>query len=107
MREGGGLASDAEDEEILEAQKTLARTEGIWAGPTGVATLAVLGRLLAKKQVDPAQTICVIVSETGLKTEAEVPTRQGTAFDYDSLRALVLSRLAPHPASPPGGEEKR
>ncbi|MEK6666669.1 MAG: pyridoxal-phosphate dependent enzyme, partial [candidate division NC10 bacterium] len=122
LREGGGVAGDAEDEEILEAQKTLARTEGIWAGPTGVATLAVLGRLLAKKQVDPGQTICVIVSETGLKTEAEVPTRQGTAFDYDSLRALVRSRLTPHPThdpltfilSPPrgrgqgeGGEEKR
>ena len=95
------MAGDAEDEEILEAQKTLARTEGIWAGPTGVATLAVLGRLLAKKQVDPGQTICVIVSETGLKTEAEVPTRQGTAFDYDSLRALVLSRLTPHPTHDP------
>jgi threonine synthase len=95
LRQNGGMAGDAEDEEILEAQKTLARTEGIWAGPTGVATLAVLGRLLAKKQVDPGQTICVIVSETGLKTEAEVPTRQGTAFDYDSLRALVHSRLAP------------
>ena len=93
LREGGGVAGDAEDEEILEAQKILAKIEGIWAGPTGVATLAVLGRLLAKKQVDPGQTICVIVSETGLKTEAEVPTRQGTAFDYDSLRALVLSRL--------------
>ncbi len=93
LRESGGVAGDAEDEEILEAQKTLARTEGIWAGPTGVATLAVLGRLLAKKQVDPGQEICVIVSETGLKTEAEVPTRQATAFDYDSLRALVLSRL--------------
>ncbi len=94
LREAGGGAGDAEDDEILEAQKTLARTEGIWAGPTGVATLAVLGRLLAKKQVDPGQTICVIVSETGLKTEAEVPTRQGIAFDYDSLRALVQGRLS-------------
>ncbi len=93
LRENKGLAGDAEDEEILEAQKVLARTEGIWAGPTGVAALAVLVRLLSAKQVDPAQTICVIVSETGLKTEAEVPTRQGTAFDYGSLRALVLSRL--------------
>ena len=42
LREGRGLAGDAEDEEILEAQRMLARTEGIWAGPTGVASLAVL-----------------------------------------------------------------
>jgi hypothetical protein len=61
----------------------------------------VLGRLLAKKQVDPGQTICVIVSETGLKTEAEVPTRQGIAFDYDSLRALVQGRLTPHHSNAP------
>jgi len=93
LREERGLAADAEDEEILEGQKVLAKTEGIWAGPTGAAQLAVLGRLLARKQLDPAQTICVIVSETGLKTEAAVPTRQGTAFEYASLRALVLSRL--------------
>ncbi|HEV8438892.1 MAG TPA: pyridoxal-phosphate dependent enzyme [Methylomirabilota bacterium] len=93
LRETGGLAGDAEDEEILEAQKLLARTEGVWAGPTGVATLAVLARLLAAKQVDPAATICVILSETGLKTEAAAPSRQGIAFDEASLRRLVEERL--------------
>jgi threonine synthase len=94
LREGKGLAGDAEDAEILDAQRRLARTEGVWAGPTGVATLAVLIRLLAGRQLDPAQTICVIISETGLKTEAEVPSRVGAAFDYDSLRRLVTERLA-------------
>ncbi len=94
LREQDGLAGDAEDEEILQAQSLLTRTEGIWAGPTGVGTLAALRRLLATKQLDPGQSICVIVTETGLKTEADVPSRQGTAFDYDSLRALVMARLA-------------
>ncbi|OGL11635.1 MAG: hypothetical protein A3I17_10590 [Candidatus Rokubacteria bacterium RIFCSPLOWO2_02_FULL_72_37] len=93
LREGQGLAGDAEDEEILEAQRRLARTEGVWAGPTGVATLAVLTKLLAGKRLDPAQTICTIISETGLKTEAELPSRAGTAFDYESLRRLVTERL--------------
>src|SRR2546430_3369620 len=94
LRESKGLAGDAEDAEILDAQRRLARTEGVWAGPTGVATLAVLIRLLAARELDPAQTICVIISETGLKTEAEVPSRAGAAFDYDSLRRLVHERLA-------------
>jgi threonine synthase len=93
LREGGGLAGDAQDEEILAAQRLLAREEGIWAGPTGVATVAVLARLLAEGRLDPAQTIGVIVSETGLKTEAETPSRAGTAFDADSLRRLVRDRL--------------
>ncbi|MGH7356844.1 MAG: threonine synthase [Candidatus Rokuibacteriota bacterium] len=94
LRAGGGLAGDAEDEAILAAQTTLARAEGVWAGPTGVATLAVLMRLLDDRALDPAQTICVIVSETGLKTEAEPPSRAATAFDDTSLRRLVAERLA-------------
>jgi len=93
LNETGGVAGDAEDEEILETQKLLARTEGIWAGPTGVATLAVLRRLLTAKALDPDATICVILSETGLKTEASAPSRQATAFDEASLRRLVHSRL--------------
>jgi threonine synthase len=93
LREHGGTAGDAEDDEILAAQRTLARTEGVWAGPTGVATLAVLMRLLADGTLDPAQDICVILSETGLKTEAEPPSRAGVAFDEASLRRLVTERL--------------
>jgi threonine synthase len=94
LREGKGLAGDAEDDEILAMQRRLARVEGIWAGPTGVATLAVLARLVAQKELDGAQTVCAIISETGLKTEAEPPSRTGTAFDHDSLRRLVTERLA-------------
>jgi threonine synthase len=93
LRESGGVAGDAEDEEILEAQRLLAKTEGIWAGPTGVATLAVLRRLLSAGSVDPDGTICFVLSETGLKTEAPPPSRQGTAFDEASLRRLVSERL--------------
>jgi threonine synthase len=93
LREHGGVSGEAEDEQILAAQRRLAQTEGIWGGPTGVATLAVLEQLLAGRQIDPAQTICVVVSETGLKTEAEPPSRAGTAFDESSLRRLVRERL--------------
>jgi threonine synthase len=94
LREGKGLAGDAEDDEILTMQRRLARVEGVWAGPTGVAALAVLARLLADRQLDPQQTICVIISETGLKTEGESPRRTSVAFDFDSLRRLVTERLA-------------
>ena len=94
LREGKGLTGDAEDDEILEMQRRLARVEGVWAGPTGVAALAVLARLLADQQLDREQTICVIISETGLKTEGEPPSRTGVGFDFDSLRRLVVGRLA-------------
>ena len=94
LREGKGLTGDAEDDEILEMQRRLARVEGVWAGPTGVAALAVLARLLADQRLDREQTICVIISETGLKTEGEPPSRTGVGFDFDSLRRLVVERLA-------------
>jgi threonine synthase len=94
LRETGGVAGDAEDEEILATQSLLASTEGIWAGPTGVAALAVLIRLLDARALDPAQSMCVIVSETGLKTEAAPPRREGLSFDEASLRRLVSERLA-------------
>jgi threonine synthase len=93
LRETGGLAGDAEDDAILAAQNLLARAEGIWAGPTGSASLAVLRRLLVERSLDPDATICVIVSETGLKTEAAPPSRRATAFDEDGLRRLVEDRL--------------
>src|SRR4029077_16769021 len=83
LKETGGLAGDAEDEEIIETQRLLARTEGIWAGPTGVAALAVLRRLLAARALDPDATICVILSETGLKTEARASERQAPACAQD------------------------
>jgi threonine synthase len=94
LREDKGLAADAGDEAILAAQRRLARAEGIWAGPTGVTPLAVLVRLLEERRVDPDQRFCVIVSETGLKTEAAAPARQGSAFDEGSLRRLVDDLLA-------------
>ena len=93
LREGNGAAGDAEDDEILAAQRMLAQTEGVWAGPTGVATLAVLSKMLAAREVDPGQSFCVIISETGLKTEAPAPSREATAFDFDSLKRLVEERL--------------
>ena len=94
LREQGGDAGDAEDDAILDMQRRLARIEGVWAGPTGVAALAVLARLLAEQQLDPAQRFCVIVTETGLKTEAPAPSRKARAFDMESLRQLVKERLA-------------
>ena len=101
LRETGGVAGDAEDDAILAAQARLARVEGIWAGPTGSASFAVLERLLGEGALDRDATICVIVSETGLKTEAAPPSRRATAFDAASLRRLVEERLGDaHFASP-------
>jgi threonine synthase len=95
LREGNGLATDVEDEAVLDVQRLLARTEGLYAGPTGVATLAAARRLLVEGVLDPASSICCVITETGLKTEARVESRVGEALTYDRLVALVRDRLAP------------
>lgn len=93
LREENGLATDVEDEAVLDAQRLLAHTEGLYAGPTGVATLAAARRLLAEGALDPAGTVCCVISETGLKTEARVESRVGEALTYERLVALVKKRL--------------
>jgi threonine synthase len=93
LREQGGEAGDADDDAILAMQGRLARTEGVWAGPTGVASLAVLARLIGERRLDPEQRFCVIVTETGLKTEAPAPSRDARTFDLENLRRLVQARL--------------
>src|SRR5262249_55774560 len=94
LRETGGGGGGGADEQNLPAPRVdPRRSEGIGAGPTGVAALAVLMRLLEGKEIDADATICVILSETGLKTEAAPPSREGRAFDEASLRALVRQCL--------------
>src|SRR5262249_24060418 len=93
LRESKGLAADVEDAAILETQRLLARTEGLYAGPTAVGSLAALRRLLAQGALDPDQTICCVLSETGLKTDAPVVSRAGEALSYERLVTLVRQRL--------------
>ena len=95
LREGKGVAGDAEDDEILDDPATARPGRGRLGRahrrrhPGGARALCSRTSAL-----DPAQTICAIISETGLKTEGEPPSRTGVAFDFDSLRRLVAERLA-------------
>ena len=53
VRESGGWAAHATDEEILEAMELLARTEGIFAETAGGVTLAATKRLVAEGRIGP------------------------------------------------------
>ena len=67
IRAQDGLAGDVSDEETLDMQRRLARTEGLWVGPTGAVPLAVTARLAREGKLDPNAEIVCISSETGLK----------------------------------------
>jgi threonine synthase len=93
LRESGGLAADADDALVLDTQRLLARTEGLYAGPTGVGALAAVRRLVADGALDPARSICCVITETGLKSEAPPVPRTGERLDYERLASLVRERL--------------
>jgi threonine synthase len=69
-----GYAVSVSDMEILEAQKLLARLEGIFVEPASAASIAGLKKLLEEKVVDRDERIVCIATGHGLK-DPDVITR--------------------------------
>ena len=67
IRETGGMALAAEDNEMLEAMHDMAGAEGIVACPEGAATLVALRRLVEQRVVDPDETIILLNTGSGYK----------------------------------------
>jgi len=67
LRESQGSAVAVSDVSILDAQRQLAVTEGIFAAPEGAATLAGLIKLLERGWLDPEERIVLFNTGTGLK----------------------------------------
>ncbi|MDI9624623.1 MAG: threonine synthase [Methanothermobacter sp.] len=65
--ESEGLAESVSDEEILEAQKLLARREGIGVEPASAASIAGLIRLLDEGEIDRGEEIVCIATGHLLK----------------------------------------
>jgi threonine synthase len=68
LRETGGGAQAVSEGEIVEAQKLLARVEGIWTAPEAAAALAGLIRLRTRGDVAPGDRVVMILTGCGLKT---------------------------------------
>ena len=77
VRDTGGVALTATDDEIMGAQLELAETEGIWAEPAAALPLAVARKLAAQGIVAPDEVVVAVVTSTGLKdpeaTAARLP----------------------------------
>jgi threonine synthase len=67
IKESGGYASTVSDEEILAAQKMMARMEGIFAEPAGAAALAGLIKDLELGDIDRSAEIVCVSTGHGLK----------------------------------------
>lgn len=94
-RRTGGAVEDVDDDQIVDAIKLLARTEGIFAETAGGVTVGVARKLLDAGLLDPTLTTVVLNTGDGLKTlDAVAPTSQATAIirpDLDSFREAGLA----------------
>jgi threonine synthase len=93
VRESGGWAADATDEEILEAMELLARTEGIFAETAGGVTLAATRKLVAEGRIGRDEAVVVCITGSGLKTVEALQPRLATPMRVGPSLAAVEAVL--------------
>ncbi len=67
VKESGGWFDECTDTEILEAQKLLAQTEGVFCEPSSATSLAGLIKDLKRGKIKPDATIVATLTGHGLK----------------------------------------
>lgn len=92
IRRSNGWAEMATDEEIVEAIRLLAETEGIFTETAGGVTLAVTRKLIRQGRIPRDESIVVSITGNGLKTQEAIDQRVGrvevippTLDDFDKL----------------------
>ncbi|OGK96153.1 MAG: hypothetical protein A3D33_18070 [Candidatus Rokubacteria bacterium RIFCSPHIGHO2_02_FULL_73_26] len=96
LRESRGLGVQVTDEGIFEAQRALAREEGVFVEPSSAAALTAVMQLVARKAVDPEQTIVLVLTSSGLKDpgapRAWLPEVPAAGDDFDALLGVLRER---------------
>ena len=64
----GGYGEDINDEEIVQAMKLLAETEGIFTETAGGVTVGVTKKLVQQGRIKPDETTVICITGNGLKT---------------------------------------
>jgi len=93
VRESGGWAEDVSDDEIVEAIKLLASTEGIFTETAGGVTLGVTRKLIELGRIPRDESIVVCITGNGLKTQEAVHEKIGRPItikpNLESFEKLV------------------
>ena len=77
VRTSGGWGEIATDEEIVEAIKLLARTEGVFTETAGGVTVAVARKLIQQGRIPKDESIVICITGNGLKTQEALEGRIG------------------------------
>lgn len=96
VKDSGGAGEHATDEEIVEAMKLLAATEGIFAETAGGVTVAATKKLVQQGVISRDEVTVISVTGNGLKTQEAVlgalraPTHiKSTLASFDAALAQV------------------
>ena len=94
--DSNGLAETVTDEEILDAQKLLARTEGVGVEPASAASIAGLKKLVEQGDIDKGERVVCVVTGHLLKdpnTAIDACTKPTEVdADIDTLRKLLMNK---------------
>lgn len=77
VKESEGWAEEATDEEIVEAIKLLAHTEGIFTETAGGVTVAVTKKLIEQGKINQNESLVISITGNGLKTQEALAGRIG------------------------------
>jgi threonine synthase len=76
--ESGGVIEAVTDDEILDAQRMIARTEGIFCEPASAAGVAGVRRLAAQRRIGHAETVVCVLTGHGLKDPDAIQADEGS-----------------------------
>jgi len=83
LHDSSGTAVTVTNEEILDAERTLARKEGIFAEPSGVTALSGLIKLANDDRIPRDDTVVVEITGSGLKDLSVIGSAEAPLIDPD------------------------
>jgi len=72
IKESGGWAEDVSDQEVVDAMKLLAETEGIFAETAGGVTLGCAMKMIESGRLPRDESIVLCITGNGLKTQEAI-----------------------------------
>ncbi|MDR2873618.1 MAG: threonine synthase [Methanobrevibacter sp.] len=95
--DSNGYADSVTDEEILDAQKLLARTEGIGVEPASAASIAGLKKLVEEGVVDKGERVVAVVTGHVLKDPDAAIKASSKPLevepDFNKLKAIIEKKI--------------
>jgi len=92
IRASGGTAETVSDAEILNAQKMLARHEGLFVEPASASSIAGLIKLRANGVIDRNETVVCVATGHGLKDPQTAVENAETPIEVDAS-VVEIERL--------------